>query len=481
MNKKLKLATLFCCLVTLALQAQEEWTLQRCIEYAQQNSLTIKSAEIDIRNAQLSEQSNKMARLPNLNASTRGRISFGRTINLTTNSFESESRTSQSLSLDAGLTLYNGQSISNSIKQSQYDVAAARADAEDISRDIALQVARAYLSILFSQEQLENALKSKQQTALQLDQISKLIQAGTRPQSERLDIEAQLARDEQAVITQQNEVAISYLNLKQLLELPPDYNLSIKIPDVSTPPDTQPETFTLKNVYAQALQNQPSIRAGELRLRSAEMAVDIAKANMLPTVSLFGSISTNWAAKTKDFTKPNTDNRQIVYVPQEARINGNDVQLEFPDEIGITYPNKTYFDQLNDNFGQLAGVSVSIPIFNNGRTSIAMERARLNIMNTEIINEQVKQTLKSEIQRAIADAQAAKKQLDAAERSVLALETAYQNAEKRFRLGAINTFEYTTSGNNLDQARVDFIVAKYDYIFKLKIVDYYLGKTIELD
>ena len=480
MYKKLKLFVLLISFSAISLQAQEEWSLKRCIDYAQQNSLTIKRAEIDVRNAQLSEQGNRMARLPNLNASTRGQASFGRTINFTTNTFESERRFDQNLSLNAGLTLYNGNSINNSIKQSQYDMAAAKADAEDASRNIALQVARAYLSILFSQEQLANALKRQEQTELQLDQINKLIAAGTRPEAERLDIEAQLARDEQAVITQQNEVTISYLNLKQLMELPPDYDLTIVVPEVVIPKNATPETFTLTDVYNQALLNQPVIRAGEMRMQSAELGVDLAKANILPTVSLFGSLSTSYSNKTKDFTDPNTENQQTVYIPQEARLNGNDVTLEFPNEIGITYPNQQYFDQINDNFGQVAGVSVSIPIFNNGRTSIAMERARLNILNTEIANEQVKQSLKSDIQRAIADAQAAKKQLEAANKSVIALETAYQNAGKRFKLGAINTFEYTLANNNLDQARVDYIVAKYDYLFKLKIVDFYLGKPINL-
>jgi outer membrane protein len=202
---------------------------------------------------------------------------------------------------------------------------------------------------------------------------------------------------------------------------------------------------------------------------------------MIPTLTAFGNLRSDAATMVSDLSNPNLDNAYYE-LGQESlyQIDGDDALVAPYNLKGIEFPDRAYADQINDNFGQSLGVTLSIPIYNNSRNKIAVERARLNVINTEITNEQTKQQLKADVMRAITDAKASKKQLDAAEKSLAALDANFSNNEKKFNLGAINTFEYTTSKNQLDQARVDYTIAKYDYIYKLKIVDYFRGEKITL-
>ncbi len=479
--KKFLLTTILFAGTLMISNAQETWSLEKCIQYAQQNSLTMKQAEVGVENTRLTQKQNKMERMPSVNGDISGGYSFGRTIDPTTNTFRSQSRGTNGFGLGANVTLYNGGRINNSIEQSKIDVAAQKAETEDIANDISLSVAGAYLNILFSEEQLTNAKTRLAQTNEQLEQTNRLIQAGTLPENERLQILAQIAQDEQQVVLQENNVVINYLSLKNILQLEPDYDLKVQDPgDIPIPTDAAPELFKLTEIYNIALQNQPIIRAGELRIQSAGLDIDIAKSGKLPSVSLFGNLRTDYATGIPDFNNVKDQGTLGLSPGQNVQINGIDGSLAFYQVSGTTFGNRSYGDLLNENFGQSVGVSVNIPIYNKHRNEINMERARLGIISAEVGLEQNKQQLKADIQRAIADAKAAKKQLEAAEKTINALQAAYENTEKKFNLGAANTFEYTSAKNQVDLSRVDYIVSKYDYLYKLKIVDFYYGKKITL-
>ncbi len=473
---------------TITSQAQERWSLEKCIQYAQQNNLDLKQAGIVVRNAQLTEKGNSQARYPNLNAGASGGVQFGRTVDPVTNAFNTSSLGYNSLTLTAGITIFEGGRIKNNLEQSKVDIAAAQANADQSANDIALNVATAYLLVLFNEDQLENANFRISLTQTQLDQTNRLIRAGTRPESDRLDIEAQLATDEQNQVGRQNDLEISLLNLKQLLQLQPDYNLRIERPTIKFPEESDVETFMLKSIYEKALTNQPSIKAGELNRRSAELGIKIAKANKMPRLTAFAQLNSNFSSLAPD---TDTDIRGYKVDPvfgpspiSAVSINGMPSTIQSTEQVVVNQPEfftQRYFNQLTANFGQQIGLSLNIPIYNNSQTDIAMERAELNMKSTELNNNIVKQRLKQDIQRAIADAKAAKKALDASQKSVDALKLAYENTEKRFKLGAVNTFQFTTSKNNWDQAKVNLIVSKYDYLFKLKVVDFYQGNKITLD
>ncbi len=426
------------------LMGQEVWSLEKCVQHAAQNNLNLRQAEIGIQQAALNRKRNEQARYPNLNAQLDGGFNFGRTIDPTTNDFRSQRIGSSRVSISSNMTVYNGGKISNSIKQSKIDAEAARVDAARQLNDISLQIANSYLNVLLAKEQAIIAQKQVEQTSTQLSQTDKRIEAGVLPKNERLEILAQQARNEQNLVSAQNNVAINLISLKNFLELDPSYNL-----DVETPPDVIQYTaideyLNLEKVYQKALETQPSIEASELRIESAHLDVDIAKAGKLPSVVLFGQINSNYA-HIKDFPL-----------------------------------NDGYFKQIDNNLGQTLGAQVNFPIYNRGINDIAIEQARLGIINAEVANKQAKQQLQADVQNAIANARAGKAQLEASQIALDAAKASFDNAQKMYDLGAINTLEYTNAKTNLDTAELDVVRAKYDYVFRAKVIDFYLGKELTL-
>lgn len=446
--KKTKLFTIIIALLMGIGQtnAQETWSLEKCVQHAVDNSLNIKRSAINIKQAELTEQGAKKSRYPNLNGNGSFSYNFGRSLDFTTYEYVTQATGNNSLGLNSNVLLYNGNRINNEIKQSKIDLEASQLDMQQDVNDIALSVARAYLNILFNDEQLANAKQRLKQTQDNLAQVDKLIKAGTRPRNDRLDILANAANDQQSIVNWENTLATSYLTLKVLLQLEPTDELIIEKPTLGDIETAEALNYQMMDVYEKAINSQPFIKAGQLRQESAELAVDIARASRYPTLNANAGVNTRFSTAAVDFT---------------------------------TMEKVPYFDQLDNNFGQNIGVSLSVPIYNNDRAKIAIERAELAVLNTNLANIQAKQQLKTDIQQAIADAESSKLQLAASETAVEAQKAAFDNTEKRFNLGAVNTFEYSTAKNNLEQAEVNLIVAKYQYLFNLKIVDFYLGKKMD--
>ena len=455
--------------------AQETWSLEKCVQYAQQNNLSVRQAQNTIRNAELLVKQSQLNRLPNLSGSIGGGLQFGRTIDPVTNDFKTEQIGFNSYSINGGVMLFGGNQINNSIKQSQVDLEAAKLDATAASNDIALNVALAYLNILLSQEELENAQKQLELSQEQLEQTDKLIQAGSLPKNDRLDFIAQIALNEQTIIVAENSVASNYLLLKQLLELDPNQDIAIERPEILIPVDVDPDDFRLNDVFMQALNALPDVEASELRIKSAELQVAINKAFVLPTVSVGGGLSTNYSSVARQ-----VDAFETVRQSQTVFIDNSPVNFEVETLQPTGFSKTSFGDQFKDNFGQNVGFSISIPIYSNSRNRINIERARLGVLNAEVANRQVRQTLSSNIQRAIADSQASKRSLEASHKSVEAASQAFDNAQKRFDLGSINSLEYVTARNNLDRAETDLIRARYQYLFNLKVVEFYQGKPLRL-
>lgn len=461
-----------------SLSAQETWSLERCVTYAQDANFTVQQARANVKVAILSEKQAKANRLPNVSINSNVGEQFGRTIDPTTNQFNTTGIAYNSMSLNASIPLFNGGQIHHLVKQSNWDAQASIADAEQTANTLALQVAQAYLSILLTTEQLESANRRVVQSQRQLEVTMKLIDAGTVPVADKFNIQAQIAREEQAAVAAQNSVEMAYLNLKQLLQLEPDFDLVIERPIITIPADANPENYSLQPVYEAALQTQPNVQAAAFRIKSAEEAVPLAKSDYFPSIALFGSLSSNYSSQARDFSNGTvvgegfSDPVIVLLGTQEVEIRQKFKEYD--------YPKTPYFTQLDQNFGQGVGLQLSIPIYQNGRTRLNVERARLGVVNARLQENQTRQQLKNDIQTAIANARSARKQLDAAQRTFEAMQMAFGNTEKRHQLGAVNTLELTTAKTNLDNAENDVIVARYDYLFKLKILDFYQGKELKL-
>ncbi|MEY4935679.1 MAG: hypothetical protein RIS64_2038 [Bacteroidota bacterium] len=456
---------------------QETWTLERCITQAQGNNRTIKQAQLGIANAKINLQQDEFSRYPSVSAGSNLGFNFGRSINPSTYQFENTGSTYNGWSLSANAILYAGGRIQQQIRQAGVDLQAAHADAESVANNVALSVAQAYLQILLFDEQLENAKKRLQQSKNQLVNTERQIQAGALPANARFEIEATIAGNEQNIVTAQNNLDISYLNLKQLIELSPEYELKIEKPQLDVDKEANPDLFILKTVYNQALSTQPNLRANDLRIKSAEMGVKLAKAGYLPTLTIGGLLSSNYSSTILDYMKGTFVSTDIM---QSVRVNGQPVTITTTQTRLIDNPKVNYFKQIGDNFGRGLTLSLNIPIFDQYKTKFNVERAQLNIQSRQLEQDKAQHQLKSDVQTAIANARAAKKSFQATSKTLEARKTAYENTEKRFQIGGVSSFEYAQAKINLDTAERDKTLAKYEYIFRMKIVEFYEGKKLSL-
>jgi len=470
------ICTIFLCfIISICATAQEQWDLEKCINYAWSHSLNLIQSEYNEQLETINLTQSKHARNPNVNGSAGLGLNFGRSLDPTTNDFLTRSFFSNQYSLSAGMTLFNGFRIRNQLKQSGLNLEAAQKDTEQLKRDLALDVASAYLNALFAQESMNTAQNVLNLSTEQLSQIDKLIAAGSRPRNERLELLAQIAMNEQDYITNENNLNIALLSLKQLMNYNVETDIELVVPDENAITlFSDPDLLTFNEVYQQALTNQPNIEAGAIRLRSAEMDVEIAKGNNYPTIAAGGSISSNYNNQGRRI-----DGFENVVNETDIIFNGQSTTVGFPGTNAITSKNP-YFNQLDENLGYGVGVNVNIPLYNNYQTKAQIERAKLNVLNTESQNELLNQRLKTSVQQTLADAQTAKKAFEASKKSVEAQQAAFQNAEKRFELGAINTYDYILAKNQYDNAEIRVVIAKYDYIFKTKILDFYLGRPLTL-
>jgi len=453
--------------------AQEEWSIERCIQHALENNLTIKQSELNVDFAAIDLKQAKHSRYPSLNSSFGVNSNFGRSVDPISNDFVSTNFISNGLSLNTGVTLFNGFRIANSIKRSNIDRQASEYDLDQTKRDIALTVANNYLNVLFAQENLAIANSQLSTSQEQLQQIDRLINAGVRPANESLDIKAQIANNEQMVISAENNKEIALLGLKQLLMLDPDVSMVLIAPENVTL-ESDPDQLTFNDVYNNALSSQPNVKAGNKRIESARMSEKIAKAGLTPSIGVGGSLGSNYSNQGRKIIGTNT-----VPVVSEIRVNGIDATIETEQQIPV-FDDNPYFNQIEENLSYGVGINVSYPIYNNYTTRANIERSKLSIINSENQQEQLKNQLRTTVQQALADAKAAKKKLNAATKSVEAQTASFSNSEKRFNAGTINSFEYVSVKNALQQAEVNAIIAKYEYLFAMKIIDFYMGKPIKL-
>ncbi|MDF1695728.1 MAG: TolC family protein [Saprospiraceae bacterium] len=453
--------------------AQKEWSLERCILHAIENNLLVKQSEINVDFAKINEKQAKHGRYPNLSLSTNLNSNFGRSTDPITNTNVTQNFISNGISMSSGVTLFNGFRIANSIKQSAADVTAGEYDLEQIKRDISLNVANNFLSVLFADENLAIAKTQLSTSEEQLKQTQQLINAGVRPANEALDILAQIANNEQLVIAAENSKQIALLGLKQLLRLEPDVSMILTTPS-NIAVESDPDVLNFTEVYTSALRNQYDIKAADKRIESARLGEKIAKSALYPNISFFGSLGSNYSNRGL-----RVDEIVVERINQTVYIDGLEVEIGTDQNVPILSDNP-YVNQLDENLSYGFGLGINYPIYSNYTNKAGIERAKLNIINAQTQSEQAKDLLKTTVQQALADAKASKRKLNAAERSRDAQNASFNNAEKRFNAGAINTFEYVTIKNALLEAEVNAVLSKYEYLFAMKVLDFYMGKPIKI-
>lgn len=475
---KKALAILTVCFYTLTVAAQEKWDLRRCVEYALENNISIKQADIQARFDKLTHDQSVLAQYPSLSSQHSTGFQFGRSIDPTSNQFTNNQIFFANHSVDLGWDLFNWFRKRNTAESNKYLAQASEARLEKARNDIALNVANAYLAALLNKEQVNISKVQLSQSREQLELINKQVKAGALPELNLAEAETQYATDSSNLITAQTNYTLSLLQLKALLNLDAAMPFDIAEPPVDAIPVESLSELDPEVVYQSALENLPQQKANELTLKALEKNAQAAKAAMYPSLMLFGGLNARYANAQKLLPQ----GLEVVNTPiGTVEVNGVAYTVTAPITQPTSYERNTYFRQLKNNFNQNIGIGVSIPIFNGGMARINWQKAKLNVENQSLQKEQETQTLKQDIYQAHTNAVAAIEKFNASRTAVQAAQKAYDYARKRFEVGLLQPIDLITTQNNLYRAKINMVSAQYDYVFKMKLLEFYKGKGLKLE
>ena len=459
-------------LLSGGISAQESWSLKQCIDQALKGSLRIKQADLSIRQSSINLLQARSNVLPSINAQFQNFYNNGKTIDRFTNTFANA--TVQSMNMFAGsqLTLFNGLQNYQTIRQNEHGLAASRFDAGQVKNDVALSVANAYLQVLLSLEVKESAEQQASLTRQQVERAQKLVDAGVSAKGNLLQTEAQLAAEELAVVTAGNALNMARLNLVQLLELPEGSNIEIQRPQVPEPSQSLLPS-SAQDVYASAMKIQPSVRSAEERTVSARHAYKASRGAALPSLQLNASLGTGYSGLSRKIVGFETPEPILI----GATEGGVPVYTLASNPITSLTPVR---EQFSDNVNRTYGFTLSLPVFNNLQVRNRSELSRVQVEQAELTLQQSKRQLQKDVEQAFLDAVSALQKYNAAKKSLLALEENFRYAQQRFDAGAINAFEYNDGKTRLAKSKYDLIQARYEFTFRLKILDYYQGRELTL-
>jgi outer membrane protein len=480
---KIRLCLLTCIAVSVfnaGAQTAEKWDLRKCVDHALKNNISVRQADVQARIVALTYEQSKLSQLPSVNMQNSAGYQFGRSIDPTTNLFTNEEILGSNHALNVNMDLFNWFSKKNTIAANRYQAEAYTQGVEKAKNDIALNVANAYLQILLNAEQIKISDVQVKQSIEQVNIIKKQVDAGALPELNLAEMETQLANDSSTLITSQANYTLSILQLKALLNIDADVPFDVEIPPVELIPVEPLAELDPARVYALATANLPQQKINDLNLLAAIKNVAAAKGGLYPTLSFFGGLDTRYS--TLQDTRVNTFTRDYIVIG-EANVGGIKYPVTTLEQqvIPTSFSRNTYFKQLNENFGQSFGLGLNIPIFNGGSVRTNWNKARLNQKNVELQNELDSKTLKQDIYQAHANALAALQKFNASDKSVETAQKAYNFAKKRFDVGLLNTIDLITNQNNLFRAKINKVSAQADYVFKMKLLEFYKGQGLKLE
>ncbi|WP_242202851.1 TolC family protein [Aestuariivivens insulae] len=435
---KIKLTFILLTTLVTAFAQDKTWTLQECVDYALEHNISVRQAQNTLL---INEQDIKAAQgnfLPSVGVGLRQSLSLGQA-ELFPGNFVDRTFHSTSAGLSVSQSVFNGFRNTYIHKQAQLGLKTNQLELNRIKDDIALNVVNAYLNVLFNKENLETAQVQYEFSKKQLEQVKELVTAGVQPQANIYDAEATLSRDAQQVTISENNFNLALLNLSQLLQLP--YNgFAVEVIDVGTPSESLLYA-DVSPILDYALANRIEIKVAEKNIENAQLNTKISKSGYYPTVSLGYGFNTG-----ANFSNLSSSN--------------------------------SFFQQINDNKGHSFNLSVNIPVFSRYQNQTAVAKSKIREENSKLNLEQAKITLESNVQRAYTDAQAAFKAYDAAMKSLRSQELAFNNAKERYDIGNMTAFDLEQSRVQLVNAQSSLINAKYDFVFKTKVLDFYMGKFL---
>ncbi len=436
--------TLSFILASLAASAQQSggWTLRQCIDYALENNITVKQQDVTRRQNEVQLSTAKNSRLPDLNASASQNWSFGRGLT-SENTYSNRNTSSTSLSLGTTVPLFTGFRIPRTIELNKLNLEAATADLGKARDDISVQVAQAYVQILYNIELRDVAQRQIDIDSMQVERLREMYRTGKASGVEVAQQEATLAQSRLTLTQADNDYRISLLTLAQLLELPSPEGFTIVRPDIATLTVDEAATLPLPDeIFQEAIAFKPEVKAETLRLKSTEMSIKIAQSALWPTLSLSAGLGSNY-----------------------YKTNGFDTE--------------SFGRQMRNNFSQYIGLSLNIPIFNRFETRNSIRSAQLDRESQQLRLDDVKKTLYKEIQQAYYNAVAARAQYASSTEATASNKAAFDLMSAKYEYGKANITEFNESKNNWLKAESDLARAKYEYMYDTSLLDFYRGRPLD--
>lgn len=424
--------------------AQGPYDLQTCIDIALESNLTLKRTVLNQEITEATLLQNKGQRYPSLSTGSSYGVRWGRSINPVTNLFENNRIGNVNFSASSSVPIFNGLRINNSIAQAKTDLEAGLYTLEATKNDITLNVINLFINVVFNREQVKIAENQLNTTTEQLTRTKKLVDAGSLPMSDFLDLQSQNATNQVELINAQNNYRGAKLNLAQAMQIPFTDDFEVIEPEFEMEEGLL-ATESSEMIYETAVQIMPEIKAAEANVLSATYGEKIAKGAFYPTIGLGANVFTNYVDQVFGQDRP------------------------------------TFGEQFESNLSQAANLSLSIPIFTNFNNKSSLQRARAQKAIQEVAAQEAKNQLRQDIETAYNSALAAELSYKASVTRVASLQESFRIAQQRFDLGAINSVDFQVAQNNLFNAQADLLNAKYTYIFRVKVLDFYLGNPINLN
>jgi outer membrane protein len=420
------------------------YDLQTAVNIALENNLTLKRSQLNQLNNEATVLQNKGARLPTLSTGASTGFRWGRSVNPVTNLFETARIGNINLSANSNVTLFAGSRISNNLTQSKLDLEAGLFNIEVTKNNITLNIINLFVNVVFNREQVNIAESQLITSKDQLDRTTKLVAAGSLPLADKLDLQAQNATNELEVINAQNSLRISKLNLAQAMQIPFTEDFQVVEPEFVIN-DGLMASENPSDIFNTAVEIMPEIKLAKVNLESAEYGVKIAKGAFLPTLGIGANIFSNYVDRAFGNERP------------------------------------SFGAQIENNLSQSLNLNLSIPIFSQFNNTAGVQRARVQRQISEVAEVEAKNTLRQDIESAYNSALAAQLSYEANLVRLDAVQESFRVAQQRLDVGAINSVDFQVAQNNLFNTQADLLNAKYTYIFRVKVLDFYLGNPINLN
>ncbi|WP_109830584.1 TolC family protein [Reichenbachiella versicolor] len=437
--------------VCLSVQGQEskKWTLEECVQYAIENNISIQQSELDILDAKAGKKTALGNFLPNATGTVNHAWNNGLTRDPITGVNANVTQMNTSVGANARIDLFTGLNNRRQMQRAELSIISNQYQLDDMKDNISLNVASAFLQILFNVENLKVLKYQKEISKQEISRTNELIASGTIPQGDIYEVEATLASQEQQIVIAENDIRLSKINLAQILLITDYENFDVSFDDIEITEAPEVLSAKPKEIYDVALDTRYSIKIQETQLDIAKKNYFIAKSGYSPTLSAFYSFD------TRASDRPTLDSN-----------------------TGQPLDAAPIFDQFSRNKGHTYGFTLSVPIFSRFRNNVNVQRNKLSMQRAQLDYEQTKIDLESNVNQAYNDAKGALKAYHAAEKTAHARSEAFKYAEGRHEVGVINSFEYQQIKQQMEAAESQVIRAKYDYIFKLKILEFYFGIPI---